>query len=107
MSHKLNALGAMPARSMRQWCHIMDKLAFGKGLADVVRNISPQWGANVDSVLSHIPGQDADIVMGIAAVASHGATVWKEFALPQSAASWAACVEQQIRNGAGSAHRLI
>ena len=55
MSRKLNAFDTMSARSIRQCCHTKDKLAFCKGLADVERNISPQWSANVDSVLSHIP----------------------------------------------------
>ena len=73
MSRKLNALGALPARAVQQWSHIMDRIASGKGLVDVVRRISPQWSANIDTILAHTPGEEADIIMGIAAVALHNA----------------------------------
>ena len=77
MSRKLNVFGTLPARAIQQWSHIMDRLAAGKGLVAVVRKIPPQWSMNVDAVVSHTPGQNADTVVGIVAVALHDATVWK------------------------------
>ena len=62
---------------------------------------------NVDTVLAHTPGQEADTIMGIAAVALHDATIWKERAVTQAAATWSTYAEQQIRKNPGSAHRLM
>ena len=93
MSRKLKAFGALPARAIQQWSHIMDRIASGKGLIEVVRKISPQWSTNVDIVLAHTLGEQSDTIMGIAAVALHDAATWKEHAVTQAAAAWSTYAE--------------
>ena len=97
MSWKLNALGALSARSVQQWSHFTDRIVSGKGIVELVRKMSPQWGANVDIVLAHPLGEQSDTITRIAAVALHDVATWKEHAVTQAAASWSTYAEQQIR----------
>ena len=86
---------------------IMDKIGNAKGLSQTVRRINPRWAANIDFVLGHTPLRDAGVLKGIAAVALHDATEWKLHTTEKAAKSWTEYVARHLKNGAGSAHRLI
>ena len=90
-----------------QWEHIVARLSARKGLAEVVRNINPQWSINVDIVAQHALGAGTNLLKRIAAVALYDASVWQEHAREASAASWTEFVHKQIKIGAGCSHRLI
>ena len=49
----------------------------------------------------------SSVLEGIVAVAIHDAEEWKQHTTPMAAESWAEYVRRQLKNGAGSAHRLV
>ena len=96
-----------PRASVMQWQRIMGKIADTKGLSQTVRRIITRWSANIDLILEHTPVRDAAVLKGIAAAAIFDAAEWKQHTTSNVAASWAECVNRQLKNDAGFAHRLV
>ena len=87
--------------------NIMAKITVNSGLIQIVRGINKDWETMVQSVRSHVPGMDTQLLFGIGQCAEDDAIEHKRRHADERAESWRAHVARQLKNGAAATHRWV